>query len=107
MSNNTITIEKGRYTALLRRILGMQLSENGVPEMEAILNTIHSIAESVHTAYRYGATKEEIEDNLESIQFALEYYHLRKEDLHGPTIEEHQVKPEINLKKSYHEDTFG
>jgi len=97
MNNNLIQIEKGKYTALLRRVLGMQLSENGVPEMEAILNTISNIAAGARQAYAYGATVDEVEDNFESIEFALEYYHLRKDDLRAPLIKE---VGKIDLRKS-------
>lgn len=102
MNNSLIQIEKGKYTALLRRVLGMQLSENGVPELQAILNTISNLAEGSKRAYEYGASRQEIEDNFESIEFALEYYHLRKEDLHGPEVKEQEypkVLGKINLCK--------
>lgn len=98
-----ITIEKGKYTTLLRRVLGMQLSENGVPELQAILNTINTVADGAKRAYEYGATTDEIEDNLESIQFALEYYHLRKDDLRAPLIKE---AGKIDLRKHKDEDCF-
>jgi hypothetical protein len=102
MNNSLIQIEKGKYTALLRRVLGMQLSDNGVPELQALLTTINNLAEGSKRAYEYGASRQEIEDNFESIEFALEYYHLRKEDLHGPDVKEQEylkVLGKINLCK--------
>ena len=101
MNNNLIQIEKGKYTALLRRVLGMQLSENGVPEMQAILNTINDFAVGARQAYEYGATIDEIEDNFESIEFALEYYNLRKDDLRAPLI---KVAGKIDLRKNVVEE---
>ena len=101
MNNNLIQIEKGKYTALLRRVLGMQVSENGVPEMQAILNTINDFAAGARRAYEYGGTIDEIEDNFESIEFALEYYHLRKDDLRAPSI---KVADKIDLRKSVVEE---
>lgn len=97
MENNLIQIEKGKYTALLRRILGMQMSENGVPEMQAILTKMGNLADGARHAYEYGGTIDEIEDNIESIEFALEYYHLRKDDLRAPLIKE---AGKIDLRKS-------
>jgi hypothetical protein len=96
-----INIEKGKYTSLLRRVLGMQLSDNGVSEMEAILNTISNIAAGARQAYAYGATVDEVEHNFESIEFALEYYHLRKDDLRAPLIKE---VGKIDLRKSVVEE---
>lgn len=97
MNNNLIQIEKGKYTALLRRVLGMHVSENGVPEMEAILNTISNIAAGARQAYAYGATIDEIDADVESIEFGLEYYHLCKDDLRAPLIRE---AGKIDLRKS-------
>jgi hypothetical protein len=102
MENNLIQIEKGKYTALLRRVIGLHFAENGVPELQAILTTINNLAEGSKRAYDYGASRQEIEDNFESIEFALEYYHLRKEDLHGPDVKEQEypkVLGKINLCK--------
>lgn len=104
MENNLIQIEKGKYTALLRRVLGMQVSENGVPELQAILNTIRTLGAGASQAYEYGGTIDEIEDNIQSIEFALEYYHLRKDDLRAPLIKE---VGKIDLRKSVNDDTFG
>jgi hypothetical protein len=101
MENNLIQIEKGKYTALLRRVLGMQMSENGVSEMEAILNTINNFAASARRAYEYGATIDEIDHDFESIEFALEYYHLRKDDLRAPLI---KVAGKIDLRKNVVEE---
>ena len=97
MENNLIQIEKGKYTALLRRILGMQMSENGVPEMQAILTKMGNLADGARHAYEYGGTIDEIEDNIESIEFAIEYYHLRKDDLRAPLIKE---AGKIDLRKN-------
>ena len=101
MNNNLIQIEKGKYTALLRRVLGMQVSENGVPEMEVILSTISNLAASARQAYGYGATIDEIDHDFESIEFGLEYYHLRKDDLRAPLIKE---AGKIDLRKSVFEE---
>jgi hypothetical protein len=102
METNLIQIEKGKYTALLRRVLGMRMSENGVPELQVILTTINNFADGARRAYEYGSTREEIEDNFGSIEFALEYYNLRREDLFGPDIKEQEqpkVVGKINLCK--------
>ena len=101
MNNNLIQIEKGKYTALLRRVLGMQVSENGVSEMEAILNTISNFAASAKQVYAYGATIDMVDHDIESIEFGLEYYHLRKDDLRAPLI---KVAGKIDLRKSVVEE---
>ena len=98
-----INIEKGKYTSLLRRVLGMQLSDNGVPELQALLTTVSKLSEGIKLAYDYGANRQEIENGLENIEFALEYYHLRKEDLHGPDVTEQdypRVIGKIDLSKA-------
>jgi hypothetical protein len=103
MDNQMINIEKGKYTSLLRRVLGMQLSDNGVPELQALLTTISTLSEGIKLAYDYGANRQEIENGLENIEFALEYYHLRKEDLHGPEVKEQdypRVIGKIDLSKA-------
>jgi hypothetical protein len=107
MNNNLIQIEKGKYTALLRRVLGMQVSENGTSEVEAILNVINSISSIARIAYHHGASAHEIDSNMESIGFAVEYYNLCKEDLFGPDIQEQEypkVVGKINLRKNVVED---
>ena len=97
MNNNLIQIEKGKYTALLRRVLGMQVSENGTTEIEAIFSTIISAARRGS----YGGTHHEIANHFETIGFALEYYHLRKDDLRAPSI---KVAGKIDLRKSVVEE---
>ena len=111
MNNNLIQIEKGKYTALLRRVLGMQVSENGTTETEAIFSAIISAARRGS----YGGTHHEIDNHFETIGFALEYYNLRKEEWSSiPQITESQVDEvveriieevgEINLRKNVDED---
>jgi len=97
MNNNLIQIEKSKYTALLRRVLGLHFADNGVSEMEAIINLISAVADSTKRAYGYGATKQEIEDNVETIAFAIEYYHLCKDDMYGANVE--MQENSINLRK--------
>lgn len=97
MRTGFISIEKSKYTALLRRVLGLHFAENGVSELEAILTTISTIADSTRRAYSYGANKQEIEDNLENIAFALEYYNICKDDIYGVSVEVHENS--INLSK--------
>lgn len=107
MNNNLIQIEKGKYTALLRRVLGMQMSDNGTSEVEAILNVICSTAQIARNSYTYGSTANDIDNDMESIGFALEYYNLRREDLFGPDIKEQEypkVVGKINLRKNVDED---
>jgi hypothetical protein len=107
MNNNLIQIEKGKYTALLRRVLGMHMSENGTSEIEAILNVICSTAQIARNSYAYGATAKEIDGDMENIGFALEYYNVCKEDLFGPDIQEQEypkVVGKINLGKNVVED---
>ena len=110
MNNNLIQIEKGKYTALLRRVLGMQVSENGTTEIEAIFSTIISAARRGS----YGGTHHEIANHFETIGFALEYYNLRKEDLSTPAITENEIEElverameetgKIDLRKSVVEE---
>jgi hypothetical protein len=110
MNNSLIQIEKGKYTALLRRVLGMQLSENGVPELQALLTTISRVSEGINHTYVYGGNRQEIENGLENIGFALEYYDLCKEDFYGPDVKEQEypkVLGKIDLRKAHEEDTFG
>ena len=76
MMKGHISIEKGKYTALLRRVLGMQWSENGVSEVEAILNIISTTGDNARRAYHCGATQAEIDDNIQNIEFAIEYYRI-------------------------------
>lgn len=90
MNNNLIQIEKGKYTTLLRRVLGMRMSENGVSEMEAILTTISSVADSTRRAYGYGASKQEIEDNIETIGLAIDYFNISKDDAYPTTHQVHE-----------------
>jgi hypothetical protein len=99
MENNLIQIEKGKYTALLRRVLGMEVSENGVSEVSAILNVIKT---SAHNGSYY-SDRVYIDACFETIEFALEYYHLRKDDLYSPIKE----VGKIDLRKSVNDDTFG
>ena len=74
-----ITIEKGKYTTLLRRVLGMRMSENGTEsELEAILNNIQSAARYAKSSVN---SKDDIEGYLENIGFAMEYYSLRREEI--------------------------
>ena len=97
MNNNLIQIEKSKYTALLRRVLGLHFAEHGVPQLEAILNTINYIADNTKRAYDCGANKQEIEDNIETLGLALDYYHLCKDDMYGPNVE--MQENSINLRK--------
>ena len=65
MSNNIIQIDKGKYTALLRRVLGMQPSENGVSELQ----TLGKIARNTGRSLEYGSISAqqaelEMENNL-------------------------------------------
>jgi len=99
MENNLIQIEKGIYTALLRRILGMEVSENGVNEVSAILNVIKT---SAHNGSSY-SDRVYIDACFESIEFALEYYHLRKDDLYDQS----NRLTRSDLRKSVNDDTFG
>lgn len=72
-----IHIEKSKYTALLRRVLGMRMSNEGVSELQAIFSTIQSSA-------RYAKdcdSKENVETYAETINFAMELYNLRKAEL--------------------------
>jgi hypothetical protein len=111
MNNNLIQIEKGKYTALLRRVLGMQVSENGTTETEAIFSAITSAARRGS----YGGTHHEIDSHFETIGFALEYYNLRKEEWSSiPPITENEIEElveramgetgKINLRKNVDED---
>lgn len=84
MENNLIQIEKGKYTALLRRILGMQVSENGVSELSAISKAIRDFGIDL----KPWIDREMYERNLESIEFAIELYKLQKENLWPTTVEE-------------------
>lgn len=79
-----IHIEKSKYTALLRRVLGMRMSNEGVSELEAIFSTIQSSA-------RYAKdcdSKENVESYAETISFAMELYNLRKAELWPTEITE-------------------
>jgi hypothetical protein len=107
METNLIQIEKGKYTALLRRVLGMRMSENGTNEIEATFSVIISAARRGS----YGGTHHEIDSHFETIGFALEYYNLRKEEWSSiPQIAEEQIDEvveriieevgEINLRKN-------
>jgi hypothetical protein len=111
MNNNLIQIEKGKYTALLRRVLGMQVSENGTNEIEATFSVIISAARRGS----YGGTHHEIDSHFETIGFALEYYNLRKEEWSSiPQITEEQIDElveramgetgKIDLRKNVVED---
>ena len=110
MNNNLIQIEKGKYTALLRRVLGMQVSENGTTELQAIFNVIQNTARNG----RYITGEAEVDSYFEIIAFALEYYNLRKEDLSTPAITENEIEElveramgetgKIDLRKSVVEE---
>jgi hypothetical protein len=89
-----ISVEKSKYTALLRRVLGLHVSENGVSEIEAILTTISSIADGARRSYNYGVTKQEIDDNIESIELAIEYYRICQLDaVQQPVVEAESNSP--------------
>jgi len=82
-----IHIEKSKYTALLRRVLGMRVSNEGVSELEGIFSIIQSSA-------RYAKdcnTKEDVETYVETINFAMELYNLRKQEFwpETPKVVEH------------------
>jgi hypothetical protein len=91
MRTGFISVEKGKYTTLLRRVLGMQVSENGVTEMEAIFGTIGATADNARRACVMGATQAELEHDLESIELTLEYYRIRKEEIYGVKVEENSI----------------
>ena len=79
MSKQMIHIEKSKYTALLRRVLGMRVSENGTySELEAVLESIQS---SARYAKNSSGSKEDVEGYMENISFAMELYNLRKKEL--------------------------
>lgn len=78
-----IHIEKSKYTALLRRVLGMRVSNEGVSELEAIFSTIQSSARYAKDSN----TKENVEAYVETINFAMELYNLRKQDIWPETPE--------------------
>lgn len=84
--SNIIQIEKGKYTALLRRVLGMQVSENGVSELQAIGSVIRNAGISLKNS---GSSSSEILLQMENVEFAVEYFHLQKDELLYPKTEEH------------------
>lgn len=91
MENNLIQIEKGKYTTLLRRVLGMQVSENGVSELEAIFTKIRTSARHAQSSTN---TMVDVASCVEDIEFALEYYNLRKEEIWPEQTIVREHKPE-------------
>lgn len=83
--SNIIQIEKGKYTALLRRVLGMQPSENGVSELQAIGRIVQDAG--LYLKLR-SVTREEALLVVENVEFAVEYFHLQKDELLYPKTEE-------------------
>jgi hypothetical protein len=112
MSNNIIQIDKGKYTALLRRVLGMQPSENGVSELQ----TLGRIAR--RTGLRLeneSINAQQAELEMENLEFVTEYFRLRKDEMLYAKHEQSEITVEVNEEpyfdtrpNGYVEDTtFG
>lgn len=101
MSNNIIQIDKGKYTALLRRVLGMQLSENGVSELQ----TLGSIVNYVGRNFQDEAlSAEQACSDIETLEFVAEYFHLRKDEM---LYAKYELTTPAREYRGHEDTTFG
>jgi hypothetical protein len=101
MSNNTITIEKSKYRALLERVFQLELSEHGEALSKVIGHRIEDLGEQMR---RHEHTLAQMRSVFTDIALLADYVELVADD--ELTKDEDYSTGEIEPIKSHHEDIF-
>jgi hypothetical protein len=102
MSNNTITIEKSKYRALLERVFQLEIVEHGQPLSKVIGYRIESLGANMR---REEQTLAQMRSTFTDIALLADYVELVVDD--ELTKPEEESTEEIVTNKSFHDDTFG
>jgi hypothetical protein len=102
MSNNTITIEKSKYRALLERVFQLEIVEHGQPLSKAIGYRIEDMGAHMR---RSEYTLAQIRSTFTDIALLSDYVELVASDEKQEA--ELESTGEIEEIKSHHDDTFG
>lgn len=102
MNNNTITIEKSKYRALLERVFQLEIVEHGTPLSEAIGSRIEYYGSNMR---RNEMTLAQMRSTFTDIALLADYVELVVDD--ESTKTEEKSTEEIVTNKSFHDDTFG
>ena len=102
MSNNTITIEKSKYRALLERVFQLEIVEHGTPLSIAIGSRIEYYGSNMS---RNEMTLAQMRSSFTDIALLADYVELVAGDEFSKA--EKESTGEIEQIKSHHDDTFG
>jgi len=103
MSNNTITIEKSKYRALLERVFQLEIVEHGTPLSIAIGSRIEYYGSNMS---RNEMTLAQMRSSFTDIALLADYVELVAND--EREVQEDLIREigKIDLRKN-HDDTFG
>lgn len=102
MSNNTITIEKSKYRALLERVFQLEIVEHGEPLSKVIGYRIENLGANMR---REEQTLAQMRSSFTDIALLADYVELVAGDEFSKA--EKESTGEIEQIKSHHDDTFG
>lgn len=99
-----ITIEKGRYQALLERVLGIQHSEFGMTRGQVLGHIVRQCATALESDI-----PSEMSVAMENLSFVKDYYDITEETLQENELySDYQPKKvgKIDLRKNKEEDCY-